>query len=65
MRYAVLVLLPLTAYAEPGPAERAGRAVDRAATRTGEGLGTAARSTGSVLERAGHWVGDRVDPGRR
>ncbi|MBI0536053.1 hypothetical protein D9599_10760 [Roseomonas sp. KE2513] len=51
--------------AEPGPAERAGRSLDRAADRTGEALGGAARGTGAALDRAGNWVGDRLEPGRR
>ena len=49
----------------PGPGERAGRSVDRAAERTGGALGNAARETGAALDRAGNWVGERVDPGRR
>ncbi|WP_376095269.1 hypothetical protein ACE7GA_02745 [Roseomonas sp. CCTCC AB2023176] len=67
MRWAFVVLLPVTLLAcrDPGPGERAGRAVDRAATRTGEAVGGAARNTGSALGRAGNWVGDRVDPDRR
>jgi hypothetical protein len=55
----------LAACAEPGPAERAGRSVDRAAERTGSALGNAARDTGNALDRAGNWVGERVDPNRR
>ncbi|MFC0385232.1 hypothetical protein [Muricoccus vinaceus] len=62
---ALFALLALAACAEPGPAERAGRSLDRAAGRTGGALGTAARETGGALDRAGNWVGDRVEPGRR
>ena len=64
---ATLLLAPplLAACAEPGPAERAGRSLDRATDRTGDALGTAARGTGAALDRAGNWVGDRLEPGRR
>jgi hypothetical protein len=65
-RITTLLLLALAGCsAAEGPAERAGRSVDRAAERTGEALGGAARDTGAALGRAGNWVGDRVDPNRR
>jgi len=61
----LLTLLALAACSNSAPAERAGRSVDRAAERTGSAVGGAARDTGAALDRAGNWVGDRVDPDRR
>ncbi|MFH5926003.1 hypothetical protein [Roseomonas xinghualingensis] len=61
----LLALMVLAACSNPGPTERAGRSVDRAAERTGSALGGAARDTGAALDRAGNWVGNRVDPDRR
>ncbi|MCR0984785.1 hypothetical protein [Roseomonas populi] len=70
MRRHLAALLPLPAVllllgCGTDAGERAGRSVDRAAERTGGALGGAARDTGSALNRAGNWVGDRVDPDRR
>lgn len=70
MRHAPAFLLPLAATllllgCAPEAGERAGRSVDRAAGRTGDALGGAARDTGAALNRAGNWVGERVEPGRR
>ncbi|MBP0491689.1 hypothetical protein [Roseomonas indoligenes] len=70
MRRPLPFLLPLVAAqlllaCSPDTGERAGRSMDRAAERTGDALGGAARDTGAALNRAGNWVGDRVEPGRR
>ncbi|TPG60571.1 hypothetical protein EAH89_04220 [Roseomonas nepalensis] len=61
----LVLLAALGGCAQPGPAERAGRSLDRAADRTGDAIGGAARGTGAALDRAGNWVGDRLENGRR
>jgi hypothetical protein len=63
--FIAVAVLAVAGCADRGPAERAGRSVDRAAERTGSAVGGAARDTGAALDRAGNWVGERVDPDRR
>jgi hypothetical protein len=43
---------------EPGPAERAGRAIDEAAKKTAAALQRAGEKTGAALEKAGDKVGE-------
>jgi hypothetical protein len=43
---------------EPGPAERAGRAIDEAAKKTSQALQRAGEKTGAALEQAGEKVGE-------
>lgn len=53
LRCLLLACLLLAACESRGPAERAGAAIDRAGSRTGEAVGGAA-------ERTGNWVRDRT-----
>jgi hypothetical protein len=42
------------------PATRAGQALDRAGTATGNAIGGAGQAAGQALERAGTWVKDKT-----
>ncbi len=44
-----------------GPAERAGRSVDKAANKTAKAVGNAMKKTGEALEKAGEKVKKKVD----
>ncbi|MGC8723423.1 MAG: hypothetical protein ACP5VF_06080 [Acidobacteriota bacterium] len=44
-----------------GPMERAGQAVDHAANKTADAVGTALEKTGSAIERGGQKIQQKVD----
>ncbi len=58
----ILGVLALAGCESQAPATRAGMALDRAGTNTGEAVTHGAHVTGNALDNAGSYVKNKVDP---
>ncbi len=64
MRSALLILavIAIAGCESQAPATRAGMALDRAGTDTGQAVSKGAQATGSALDRTGTYLKNKVDP---
>ncbi len=64
MRSAFLILgvLALAGCESQAPATRAGMALDRAGTETGQAVKEGAQATGNALDKTGTYIENKVDP---
>ncbi len=58
---AAAVSLSLTACQKEGPAERAGKTIDKSAEKVGEKIESATDKAGDAIERAGDKVKEKVE----